>query len=615
MDVHCPWRFAVKQVSRTVLLIVLIAAGCAPVKTAPLPDDPVAQFPNMQVGDKYTFVISGTAQEKWEVTSVKSDGSFVLRETSGVAAGRREMKVDSSYWITSDRRTMLGDLKLNFPLFPGKRWSYAYEGVDRNDRQTSFMVDYRVVAYETVQTNAGALRVFKINYTNMARTMNVTVYGELWYSPEAKMIVFNDATFRSHKLLAFSVTADPGQGATAHTAAVQRSASGVPSPTASSGTASGASAGASADVVRLAEEKVATALKAQQEKEAALRAQAQRLAEKEAALKAEANRLTEERLATEARRLEEQEAVLKAEAARLETARREAAAKAKREQESAAKALAAAKARAEAENIETNIPVAPQGNPDAIAVVVGNRDYKYARPVSFAASDAELMKKYLVSALGLKDGNVFLLTNASKSDFELLFGNERNHRGKLFNAVKAGRSDVVIYYSGHGAPGLKDRRGYFVPVEADPQYLELSGYPLDVLYENLAKLPARTTTVVLDACFSGTNVYENISPLVLEVQEPVITAKNMVVLASAGGAQVSSWYHEKNHSMFTYFLLKALKDRASDANGDNKLTYDEVFAYVSDKSEGVPYYARRINGVEQNPTISGRYHGKVFLAY
>jgi Caspase domain len=110
---------------------------------------------------------------------------------------------------------------------------------------------------------------------------------------------------------------------------------------------------------------------------------------------------------------------------------------------------------------------------------------------------------------------------------------------------------VFIYYSNHGAPGLKDRKGYFVPVEADPQCLELSGYPLDVLYENLAHLPSRSITVVLDACFSGSTVYENISPLVLEVKDPVIRAGNMVLLASASGSQASSWYHEKNHSMFT----------------------------------------------------------------
>jgi len=604
-----------KRTILALMLLISIAAGCTSIKIAPLPDDPVAQYPKMKAGDKFTFVISGLDEEQWEVVEVRNAGSFTLRESTATKKTLREMRVDTTYHITSDTKTVLGNIKLDFPLFPGKEWKDAYEVRP----QVSATVDYRVTGFETVQTGAGSMKVFKIRYTTYwpytgAASLGGTNFGELWYSPEAKMIVHNDYVSRSHKLMAYSVTDDSGKRIAGGAGAAQVQTARAASSAASSSPKPVVIAVPS-EAVRQAEEKVASALKEQQEKEAALKVRAQRLAEKEAALKAEANRLTEEKLASEAKRLEEREAVLKAESERLEGEKRAAVAKAKKDKEEAAKALAMAKARAEAENIEANIPMSPQVNSDAIAIVIGNRDYKNARKVSFAVNDAELMKKYIVNTLGYKEGNVFFLANASKAEFELYFGNEKSYRGKLFNAVKEGRSDVFIYYSGHGAPGLKDRKGYFVPVEADPQYLELSGYPLDVLYENLAKVPARSTTVVLDACFSGSTVYENISPLVLEVQDPVIKAKNMVVLSSAGGTQVSSWYHEKGHSMFTYFLLKALKDKTADTNKDGKLSYDEVYSYIADKSEGVPYYARRINGVEQNPTISGQYQGKVFMAY
>jgi len=604
-----------KRIVITFVILSRAAAACAPAKIAPLPDDPVAQYPKMKAGDKYTFVISGLDEEQWEVVEVRNAGSFTLRESNVSKKTHREMRVDTTYHITSDTKTVLGNIKLDFPLFPGKEWTDAYE-VRPNVQAT---VNYRVTVFETVQTGAGSMKVFKIKYSTYwpytgAASMGGTNFGELWYSPEAKMIVHNDYVSRSHKLLAYSVADDSGKRMAGGSGPAQVQTARTASSAASS-PAKPAAAAVPSEAVRQAEEKIASALKEQQEKEAALKARAQQLAEKEAALKAEANRLTEEKLASEAKRLEEREAALKVESERLESEKRAAVAKGKKDKEDAAKSLIAAKVRAEAENIEANIPVSLQANGDAIAVVIGNRDYKNARMVSFAINDAELMKKYLVSTLGYKEGNVFFIANASKAEFELYFGNDKSHRGKLFNAVKQGRSDVFIYYSGHGAPGIKDRKGYFVPVEADPQYLELSGYPLEVLYENLAKLPARSTTVVLDACFSGSTVYENISPLVLEVQDPVIKAKNMVVLASAGGTQVSSWYHEKSHSMFTYFLLKALKDKTSDTNRDGKLTYDEVYSYIADKSEGVPYYARRINGVEQNPTISGQYQGKIFMAY
>jgi hypothetical protein len=254
-------------------------------------------------------------------------------------------------------------------------------------------------------------------------------------------------------------------------------------------------------------------------------------------------------------------------------------------------------------------------NNDAIAVVIGNKNYSKAKPVEYAINDARLLKRYVISALGYKEGNIFYLEDASQTDFKLFFGDNLSHKGKLFNAVKEGKSDVFVYYSGHGAPGLKDKKGYFVPVEADPQYLEFTGYPADVFYQNLSKIPARSITIVLDACFSGATIFENISPMVLEIDNPIINLNNGVVLSSSSGSQVSTWYNEKEHGMFTYFFLKAIHSRNADFDKNNKLTFNEIYKYISDKSEGVPYYARRIHGVEQNPTINGKYQGKVFVSY
>jgi hypothetical protein len=266
-------------------------------------------------------------------------------------------------------------------------------------------------------------------------------------------------------------------------------------------------------------------------------------------------------------------------------------------------------------DVDRDIPETSRPNPDAVAVVIGNRDYQKAKPVDFALNDSRSIKSYLIKVFGLKEGNIFYVENATQGDFSLYFGTRENFRGKLFNAVRPGRSDVYIYYSGHGAPGLKDRKGYFVPVEADPQYVELGGYPVEVFYENLSLLPARSITVVLDTCFSGANVFENISPMVLEIENPVVNLNKGMVLASSRGKQLSSWYNEKGHGMFTYFFLKAIQDRTSDLNGDNALTFDEIYKYVSDNSNGVPYYARRIHGVEQNPTIEGKFKDKRLVQY
>ena len=266
-------------------------------------------------------------------------------------------------------------------------------------------------------------------------------------------------------------------------------------------------------------------------------------------------------------------------------------------------------------DIEKNIPETGIENREAIAVVIGSRDYLKAKNVEFAIRDAEFVKDYLIKTLGYREGNIFMLKNALYSDFVTYFGSRENYKGKLYNVVKPGRSDVFIYYSGHGAPGLKDKKGYFVPVDCDPHHVELSGYPLDLFYGNLSKVPARSFTVVLDACFSGANVFEDISPVVIEIESPAMKLRNAVIFCSASSDEVSSWYNDKYHSLFTYFFLKGIHNWNADLNKDRAITYEELYKFISDDSEGVPYWARRLHGVEQHPVIQGDYKGKVFVKY
>ena len=131
-------------------------------------------------------------------------------------------------------------------------------------------------------------------------------------------------------------------------------------------------------------------------------------------------------------------------------------------------------------DIETNIPITNKTNDNAIAVVIGNRDYKRTKRVDYAISDARLVKKYLIDVMGYKEGNIIFMPNATKAELETIFGNTRSHEGKLFEYVHPRLSDVFIYYSGHGTPGLKDKKRYLAPIDAEPTAIEMSGYPLGV---------------------------------------------------------------------------------------------------------------------------------------
>ncbi len=257
-------------------------------------------------------------------------------------------------------------------------------------------------------------------------------------------------------------------------------------------------------------------------------------------------------------------------------------------------------------DVDKNIPQVGKTNLYGIAVIIGNQNYthKDVPDVEYAHNDARTVKKYLRDMLGYKKENIIYIEDASKSDFERVFGTERVAEGKLYNWVRSNRSDVFIYYSGHGAPDMKNKKAYFMPSNSDPNYVRIDGYPLEVFYKNLNNIPAKSITVVLDACFSGGSqkgmILQEASPMYIEVEYPLYGNK-VNLITSATGAQISSWYPRGNHSLFTYYFLRAMRGEA-DKNRDRNITLREVHQYLNDN---VPYMARRIYGREQTPTMKG----------
>ncbi|MEI6881452.1 MAG: caspase family protein, partial [Bacteroidota bacterium] len=119
-------------------------------------------------------------------------------------------------------------------------------------------------------------------------------------------------------------------------------------------------------------------------------------------------------------------------------------------------------------DIDKNLPITNGNNTNAIAVIIGNSNYANTKSVAYAISDAQSIKNYLINVMGFKEGNILFKENATLGDFNTLFGTKENQKGRLANTIKENISDVFVFYAGHGAPGLKDNKGYFVPVECNP---------------------------------------------------------------------------------------------------------------------------------------------------
>ena len=244
-----------------------------------------------------------------------------------------------------------------------------------------------------------------------------------------------------------------------------------------------------------------------------------------------------------------------------------------------------------------------------IAVIIGNKTYKGRTPsVDFAHNDADAMKRFLVERLGFRRGNMIDLRDATKGELEDVFGTSETYKGKLFDWVRAELSDVVVFYSGHGVPGLEDKRGYLLPVDGNPNRARITGYPVDLLYANLAEIEAKSVTVYLDACFSGDSpkgmLVRATSGLVVTPRKPE-AASGLVILTAASGDQFASWDEDAKHGLFTLHLLKALRgaaDKDKFGNGDGKVTLGEAKKYLDDE---MTYQARRLFGRTQTVSVQG----------
>ena len=245
-------------------------------------------------------------------------------------------------------------------------------------------------------------------------------------------------------------------------------------------------------------------------------------------------------------------------------------------------------------------PQTKMSNPDALAVVIGVESYQYVPDATFAYNDAEVFREYLAETMGMKRQRIKLATNskATQAEFSKLLG----PNGWLARNVVKGKSDVVVYFSGHGIASADAKSSGILPFDVDPNYSV--GLPTEQLYKDLSAMGAKSVTVFLDACFTGQTrnsemLIANARPIVIRPSAQSVPS-NVTVISAASGSQISGAIEEKEHGLFTYYVLKGLGGEA-DANKDTVLKMNELNEYVSTNVRE----QAALNGREQTPELQG----------
>ncbi len=247
------------------------------------------------------------------------------------------------------------------------------------------------------------------------------------------------------------------------------------------------------------------------------------------------------------------------------------------------------------------------------AAVIGISQYKTVNSLQYADQDALSFSDYLLNQLGVPKDNVFLLTNQQAT-----LVNVRRTLGTELKRKASPRDTVLIYFAGHGAPETDatspDNDGlekYLVVYDSDPDDLYTTGLPMrevEIIFERLA---AERVVFIADTCFSGATTGRTFSTggRRAVVSEAFLTrlshVKGRVVLAASRANEVSAERPDMQHGVFTYYLLEGLRGKA-DLDGDNMITIDELYNYVSQK---VPAATAQ----NQHPVKKGEVDGQLVV--
>jgi len=216
------------------------------------------------------------------------------------------------------------------------------------------------------------------------------------------------------------------------------------------------------------------------------------------------------------------------------------------------------------------------------ALLIGNNEYAHLRDLDTAVDDATEMAEVLRTRYGfqttvLKDASRYAILKALN-----------DLREKLTTA-----DNLLIYYAGHGELDTVNQRGYWLPVDAEPDS-NANWIPSVAITDMLNIMKARQILLVVDSCYAGALTRSSVGRLTTATTpqerhhwlQTMAKKRARTVLTSGGLAPVLDTGGGK-HSVFARALLEVLN--SNDGLLEGQLLHREVAARVSYAAGGVGF--------------------------
>lgn len=219
---------------------------------------------------------------------------------------------------------------------------------------------------------------------------------------------------------------------------------------------------------------------------------------------------------------------------------------------------------------------------DAVAIIIGIQDYKRVPKAEFANNDAKEFYEYAIRALGIKQEKIKMLLDDDADEVNIV----KAFENWLPIQVNKDKTDVYVFYSGHGLPAPDGKSLYFLPHGVDKELLSRTAVGQNEIVAALSAAKPKSVTMFIDACYSGQTrggdvLIANAKPVSLKSGNNAYPPNFTVITASAND-QISSSSPALKHGIFSFYLMKGMEGEA-DTNKDGKITMGEMQDYLSDR--------------------------------
>jgi len=258
-----------------------------------------------------------------------------------------------------------------------------------------------------------------------------------------------------------------------------------------------------------------------------------------------------------------------------------------------------------------NVPTCPLSvYNDAVAVVIGIEDYKHVTKAEYKLRDAQYFYEYCKKVFQIPEENIYFKTNenATKAELDYIFSKKQ---GWLKKRINKGKTDVILYFGGHGFHG-EDGKPHLVPYNVRPEQT-MNTISIEDVSKKIIDMEPNRVFFYVESCFSGVSGYqeedpegislvESINMPTVPLKHPALQSDKIIIISATSSQNYSSNASNLKHGIFTYYLLEAFQGKA-DMNNDGKTTVSELFEHVSKNTESK---ALLLFDREQTPEIMPR---------